>query len=413
MDYQALIRRLFSVNLFGGMKLGLTNCYQLQNLLNFPDKAFQTIHIAGTNGKGSVATKIAQTLQESGYRVGLYTSPHLSSFRERIRINQEMISKSAVESLLTHLFDLTATHDIPATFFELATLLALTYFAKEQVDVAVLETGLGGRLDATNIVSPLLSIITSISLDHTEILGSTEEAIAKEKAGIIKSGIPVIIGPRTPYRQLLEMACAKNSPCIKVQCPSSLFEDENKAIACTALNHLKNTFKLSSEALTKGLEARPPCRFEVLSGSPTVILDVAHNPDGLHRLFQSMHMHFPQKPVRALFGLSKGKDLDGCLKILKNHAAAFHLVEASNGRGAAIDDLKARLLQLGEESSHIHTHPTIEGGVHIATQTAKLHGQILLICGSFFIMSQARQALGIHEPHDEVDLNERHGQVPI
>ncbi len=409
MTYQELIQRLFSINLFGGIKMGLTNCYQLQRLLNFPDHAFPTIHVAGTNGKGSVVTKIAKALQESGYRVGLYTSPHLCCFRERIRINQDMISESSVETILPHLFELTTEHAIPATFFELTTLLALTYFAREKVDVAVLETGLGGRLDATNIVSPLLSIITSISLDHTDILGSTEEAIAKEKAGIIKSGIPVIIGPKTPHRQLLDIAHANNSPCIKVHSPSPLFEEENKAIAHTALNHLKSSFKLPPEAIAKGLEAKQPCRFEVLQGSPAVILDVAHNPDGLQRLFQAIKKHFPEHSIRVLFGLSKGKDLDGCLTILRNNAAAFHIVEAPNGRGAAISELKARLANLGVEPSPIHTHSEIQKGIQNAVQAAKLHNQILLICGSFFIMSQARQALGIDEPRDEIDLNERHG----
>ncbi len=410
MAYKELIQRLFSINLFGGMKLGLANCHHLQRLLNFPDQNFQTIHIAGTNGKGSVVTKIAAALQESGYRVGLYTSPHLSCFRERIRINQEMISESAVETILSHLFELTAKHAIPATFFELTTLLALSYFAKEKVDVAVLETGLGGRLDATNIISPLLSVITSISLDHTDILGSTEEAIAKEKAGIIKTGIPVIIGPKTPHQQLLEIAHANNSPCITVHASIPLFEEENKAIAHTALNYLNNHFKIPSEAIEKGLKAKQPCRFEVLQGSPTVILDVAHNPNGLHHLFQATQEHFPGQSIRVLFGLSKGKDLEGCLTILKNKAAAFHLVEAPNGRGAAINDLNKRLINFGVDSSLIQSHSEIQIGVKNAIQEAKLHNQILLICGSFFIMSQVRQALGIDEPYDEIDLNERHGQ---
>ena len=183
MAYLDLIQHLLTVNLEAGIKLGLQNVERLQEILHYPDRSFTSIHVAGTNGKGSVCIKVARALEKAGYRTGLYTSPHISSFRERIRINGKMITEEAVESILPPLFKVIEEAGIPATFFEITTFLAFLYFAREKVDFAVLETGLGGRLDATNIVSPCLSVITSISLDHTEILGGSCEEIAHEKGG--------------------------------------------------------------------------------------------------------------------------------------------------------------------------------------------------------------------------------------
>lgn len=196
--YQDLLKKLFAVNLHGGIKLGLKNIQQLNQLLGNPIAQFKSIHVAGTNGKGSVVTKIAKGLEEEGFRVGLYTSPHISCFRERIKINGRMIDEASVTSILERIFNVIEQEKIAATFFEITTALAFLYFAKQRVDFAVLETGLGGRLDATNIVTPLLSIITSISLEHVEQLGETIDAIASEKAGIIKPNIPVLIGPCVP-----------------------------------------------------------------------------------------------------------------------------------------------------------------------------------------------------------------------
>ncbi len=406
MSYSALIQKLFNVNLFGGVKLGLQNVQYLQKLLNFPDRSFTTIHVAGTNGKGSVTTKIAHAFEQAGYRVGLYTSPHISSFRERIRINGTMIPEEAVESLLTFLFQLIESEQIPATFFELTTFLAFLYFAHQHVEVAVLETGLGGRLDATNVVSPCLSIITSIQLDHTEILGHTREAIAREKGGIIKEKIPVIIGPHVPLEPIHSIALDKGSLCIQVKETSPLFEEQNQMIARAALNYLASQFHLSPHDIEKGLGGKQPCRFEVINGSPHIILDVAHNPDGLQHLFQMMAHDYPEQPLRLLFGLSKNKDLTGCLQLLAKHGAHFHLVEASNGRGASVTHLYTHLCELAVNPSCIFKHEFIFEGINQAKEKAIKHGEILVICGSFFIMKQVRQALDFNEPCDQLDLNE-------
>lgn len=407
MSYVNLIKKLFNVNLFGGMKLGLQNSSRLQELLQFPDRHYPSIHVAGTNGKGSVTTKIAYGLQAAGYKVGLYTSPHISCFRERIRINGEMIPESAVERILTHLFKIVERENIPATFFELTTFLALIYFAEQKVDVTVLETGLGGRLDATNSIKPILCVITSISLDHTEILGNSLEEIAKEKAGIIKPSIPIVIGPNVPYTIIKETADINRSPIIQVKEMGSTFEEENCLIASAALNKLKEHFRISDESINKGLEGKQPCRFERVKGKCPIILDVAHNPDGLIHLFEAVKKHYGLMSIRILFGLSKNKDIQGCLQIIREYGSAFHLVEAPNGRGVATAELKKGLENLKVTSESIIEHDSIEKGVKEAIVESELHEQILIICGSFFIMSQARHALGIKEDRDEFDMNER------
>jgi len=409
MSYSTCLQRLFTVNVFGGIKLGLQNALRLQTLLNFPDRSFLTIHVAGTNGKGSVSTKIAYALEKAGYRVGLYTSPHLSCFRERICINREMISEEAIEIYLSQLFELCDREKLPATFFELTTFLAFQYFAAQKVDVAVLETGLGGRLDATNIITPCLSVITSISLDHTEVLGSTIEAIAREKGGIIKPGIPVVIGPNVPYSVMAEISAKNQTHCQQVSMNFSSFEEENQAIAAMALKQLKSRFKLSETVIQKAvIEGKQPCRFEIVKKFPFIILDVAHNPDGLMHLFQALQLYAPGKSLRLLFGLSKSKDVTGCLKLMVAHGNAFHLVEAPNGRGVPVEELQALMQHQEVESTRVFSHKSIPAGVHFAKQEAETNNQLLIICGSFFIMKEARLALGYQEPCDLMDLNERH-----
>lgn len=405
--YKELINKLFQVNQFGGIKLGLKNVQYLQQILNFPDRNFESIHIAGTNGKGSVSTKIAYTLQKSGYKVGLFTSPHIASFRERIRINGEMISEKSVETLLAPLFKVIEKEQISATFFELTTFLALLYFAQEKIDVAVIETGLGGRLDATNIITPLLCIITSISLDHQEVLGNTKESIAWEKAGIIKKKIPVIIGPNVPAEPIKAMATLKNAPFIQIQENSSHYEAENRAIARKALNYIAPHFQLSNEIIQQGLEGKQPCRFEVLETNPPIVLDVAHNPNGLQSLFHMLFHYYPNRSFRLLFGLSKSKDIEGCLQVIVKFGSNFHLVEATNGRAAPVDLLSLQLEKLLTKSQSIFQHHTISEAVNVAKSEAQKTGEILVICGSFFIMKEVRQTLGIVEPCDEIDLNER------
>jgi dihydrofolate synthase/folylpolyglutamate synthase len=394
--YLNLLRRLFEVNLHGGTKLGLSNILSLCKALANPERAFRSIHIAGTNGKGSVAVKIAKGLECQGNRVGLYTSPHVSSFRERISINGKMISEEAICSYLNIIFSIIEQQKIPATFFEITTALAFCYFAAQKVDYAVLETGLGGRLDATNVVIPDLTVITSIALEHTEILGNTLELIGKEKGGILKPGVPVILGPTAHNIPLL-----LSTPCIKVTNSFTTFEMENRAVAETALKLLK----LDQKKIKIALTARLPCRLEtVLYKGQKILLDVAHNPEGLNYLFRSLkHL---QKNFRIVCGISKTKDLPACLSIIREHANHIHLIQAPNGRGASPEKLKKILLEQGMAEERISLYSSIPNAINSALGSAFKYKEEVLVCGSFFIMSGVRQNLGFEEPRDLFDMQE-------
>lgn len=401
MNYAQLIQKLFSINLFGGSKLGLQNPRTLDAACGFPSTQFSSVHVAGTNGKGSVTKKMAAALEHAGYRVGCYTSPHISCFRERICINGNMISEEDVRHFLSHIFDVVETKQIPATFFEIATLLAFSWFAANKVDWAVIETGLGGRLDATNIIVPKVSVITSITLEHTDRLGNTLEEIAWEKAGIIKPGVPVVLGTRLPLDVFKKVAQANNSPLDLVEKHFQTYEEENCAIAERALQ----VIHVPPLSIKEGLKARLPCRMEVLTiGKQTVVLDVAHNPDGLTQLFCALRQQF-KKPFRVVFGLSKTKDIEGCLRILKEQAVYFHPVEAHNGRGVSAKELQAKLLALGIPETNISMHNSVEDSIKdVLSRGGK---ELLVVCGTFFIMGDVRKALGIMEPCDPIDMNER------
>ncbi len=342
-----------------------------------PDRQFRSVHIAGTNGKGSTAEKIAKGLESKFSKVGLFTSPHISTFRERIKINGKMISEDDVERILSQIIDL------PGTFFELTTLLAFLYFAENNVEYAVIETGLGGRLDATNIIHPDLSVITSISLEHTEFLGSTLEEIAAEKAGIIKPGVPVILGPSALH--------ISTPQAVQIKGKFSSVEEENRAIAKKALEQLS----ISPYLIMKALEARPCCRMEKQGN---VILDVAHNPAALERYF----CEDKRRPLNVVCTLSKNKDLKRCLEIIANHAQCISLVTAPNGRSSTPEDLYAILVEIGFPSRNI----SIDSSISHAVTKASQKGNTAVI-GTFFIMNEARKALGMMDETDSFDLNER------
>lgn len=391
--YHKQLERLYAISQ-NGMKFGLENIQKLDALLGHPSRAFPIVHIAGSNGKGSVSTKIAKAFQASGKKVGLYTSPHIATFRERIRIQGEMISEEETANLLEEIFTLIDRTHIPATFFEVATLLAFLAFARNPVDIAVLEVGLGGRLDATNIVSPTLSVITSISLDHTDLLGTTLDKIACEKAGIIKTGIPILAGPRTPRNPIEEIAEANKSPYFRVEGTFPSYEEENRAVAKRAMELLK----LSPQAIHEALPALPPCRMEEVK--PGIILDVGHNPDGLEQLFRSLRHKYPKHSFRVVCGLSKNKDLAACMAILKQNADFIHLTEAPSGRAAKASDLSHFLGQ------HFSQDISIKSSIHQAISSLQ-GNQLLVICGTFFIMADAREALGICDPRDPCPVSEK------
>lgn len=408
MNYTSLLQQLFACSLHG-LKFGLENSLKLSAALGYPEQKFKTIHIAGTNGKGSVATKIARSLQATGLSVGLYTSPHISSFRERVTINGEMISEEAVSFLLKDIFQVCNTEKIRATFFEVTTLLGLKYFEEQQVDIAVIETGLGGRWDATNIITPVLSVITSISYDHTEILGHSLEDIALEKAGIIKPTIPVILGPRVPFPLICQIARTRQSKCMQVTGSCVDFEEENQAVAKLALE----TLNVSEEAISWGVKQMPTCRLQVFESKllnncqvyplpKAVILDVAHNPDGLEHLFQALQRRFPEDRFRVVVALSSNKDIESCLKLICSFADAVHLTEAPHPRAAQVKELE----KITSTAKKIEVNPNLEDSIKQALVEAAKQHQILLICGTFFMMGSARKIIGIEDISDPFILTD-------
>lgn len=398
MTYEEVIGFLYKVNVSRAINPSLEHPLLLSQELGFPERAYPAIHIAGTNGKGSVSTKIARALQFSGLKVGLYTSPHLSTFRERMEVNGVMISEEEVCRGMDEILKASEKLGIKPTFFEMTTALCFAHFHRSKVDAAVIETGLGGRWDATNIVQPLLSVITSIDYDHQAILGDTLEAIALEKAGIIKPRTPVVIGSRADLQPIWRKALEREAPVTLVPKTRGDYDAENSAVARAALNLLSRRFPLSAQAIEEGLRLRPPCRLEKVGEA---ILDVAHNPDGFRRLFEALQNRFPNQPIRLVVGLSKDKDIKSCLKIAASKAKHIHLVKASSSRAADFEELSEELRSLG--ASHYSKAETISKGIADALTAGK--GELIVICGSFYIMAEARRALGIDLPEDSLDLN--------
>lgn len=349
------------------MKPGLERMKAIDALLGYPNQQFASVHVAGTNGKGSVSTKIASALQANGKKIGLYTSPHLHTYHERIQINGQVISEEQADRILKKIFQVT---ELRPSYFELLTLLAFCYFAEEKVDFAVIEAGMGGRWDATNLITPVLSVITSIGFDHMPYLGNTLDAIAFEKAGIIKPGVPVLLGPHVHPEYIFEKEAEKvKSPLFQVHGTFAHYDEENRAIAEKALYLLP--FPLEKKSIEIGLAAVPPCRFEIISEDPLVILDVAHNPDGLRRLFERLDFTFPGKKVRVVAAFSADKAIEEAIDILQTQASFVHLTHTEH----------PRLSPLGE---------SLENVFEKAYPLAKANQEILLVCGTFFIMHQAK-----------------------
>lgn len=369
MSYNTTLKSLFSA------PRNLKNIDLALDCLEHPEKSFSSVHVAGTNGKGSVSTKIAKGLELSGFRTGLFTSPHISTFRERIQINGTMIPEKEV----VELYSVITSLSIPLTFFEITTLMAMLYFAKENVDWAVFETGIGGRLDATNYLMPKLSVITSIALDHTELLGDTLEQIAQEKGGIIKPNVPVVIGPRVPRHVMEKIAHANQSPLTIAPQKGETFEEENNEISKAAMKIL------GLATISEALKTRPPCRIEEVR-SPLypfpVILDAAHNPDGLIALFKGI------EKLPVIVGLSQTKDLKGCLEVLCQKASHLYLVQAKSPRAASHEELVSLL----KDGSYTCCSSVKDALSFVSSKT--------LICGTFFILAEARRALGLSYPED-------------
>ena len=404
MNYQETINWMFNqlpmYQLQGASayKKDLTNIHLLVNHLDNPQKNLKCIHVAGTNGKGSTSHMLASILQETGYKVGLYTSPHLKDFRERIKINGLEISEDFVCDFINTNKAFFEANEM--SFFEMTVGLALDYFAKEKVDIAIIEVGMGGRLDATNIITPLVSVITNIGLDHTQFLGNTLEAIAYEKAGIIKPGIPVVIGEYTPETKPVFLAKAKEtrseiyfaSDFIQETYDSDLIGDyqaHNKKTVVQTISILNSqrTFKISEANIKSGLlkvvkNTGLEGRWQQLGEFPKIICDTAHNKNGLEIVMKQIQKE-KFDTLHIVLGVVNDKDLNEILPLFPTDAIYYFCKpNISRGLDAAILQEEARKNDLLGD-----THPSVADAYNKALQTATM-SDFIYIGGSTFVVAE-------------------------
>ena len=412
MDYQGTLQYLFNLERFG-MKLDLSNITSILNGLGNPHLKFPSIHVAGTNGKGSVAAVLHSILCESGYKAGLYTSPHLVDFRERIRVGRELVEKNFIYDFVERLRkEIDEKH---YTFFEVTTAIAFEYLAQKKVDLAIVETGLGGRLDATNMIKPVISIITNIGREHTKQLGNAIAQIAKEKAGIVKHSVPTITAADQPEAlEAIRSVCAeKNSELIHVQDGSgysvlnssingskfSFSSDSleyqdlelnlagehqvlNAVTALTAIEKLNQLgWKVEEPAIRSGLkQVNWRARLEVFRKEPLVLLDVAHNPAGIKAMIKALHQFFPEKQVIFVFGVMQDKDHHSMLKEICKKAKFVVLTKPDYKRAAEPEALEEVLIQMDAPYEVIST---VKQAYLFTLKCAKTE-DIICITGSHF-----------------------------
>lgn len=410
--YIDILKKIYDQNLFFAVKMGLENMKEFDRLLGNPSQKFRSVHVTGTNGKGSVTCKIANALQLSGYKTGVFVSPHISCFRERITVNGKMISEREIEDMMPEIFQ-KCDKIGNLSFFELITGLAYKYFAEKKIDVGVIEVGLGGRLDATNIINSEMSVITSIGLDHQGILGSTIQEIAREKSGIIKRGKPVVVGPQCPYSQIKGIADALDSPSYYVSQVGSTFDETNQLISKKALSVLQeqHLFDLTEEAIQKGVQTRPICRFEELdipvgNTKKRVILDVGHNRLGIQNFLKTLQYKYPNKRYKTISGFCADKNIADCIDEMLNVIPIenMNIIKASHPRGMKPEQLRATIQHCAEQKniewkeSYV-PYDTIPNTIDRELKRLK-EDEVLIINGSLYIMGEVRNALGIQEPLD-------------
>ena len=414
MNYAEAIQFLYGLQMFGA-NFGLENTRRLAALTGNPQEKLRFIHVAGTNGKGSTCAMLESIYRAAGLRVGLFTSPHLVCFRERIQINRQLIPEADLVRLVEELR--AANQEQEATLFEFATVVALKYFAEQKCALVIWETGLGGRLDATNIVAPLASVITNIGLDHTQWLGDTLEKIAAEKAGIIKPGVPVITATSAPEALTVieNVARANHSPLTKVAEPSAfnlqpstaLIGDHQKlnaALALATVEVLQKQIPVSSTSLRAGLAAVDwPGRLQLITraNDQKILLDGAHNADGAKVLRAALASHFRQAPLVFIFGALADKNWPDICKILAPLAAKIFTVPVASGRTADARELAAAF-RLANPAAQIVACDSFEDAL-----IASNDKPFVVITGSLYLVGEALERLGL-APGDagERGLNE-------
>jgi dihydrofolate synthase/folylpolyglutamate synthase len=353
MNYGESLEWLYSAQ-SSGIKLGLESTFRLLDGLGNPQNSLSFLHVAGTNGKGSVCSMAASILKASGLRAGLYTSPHLVDFRERMTIGGEMPLEEEVVEGLRKIREIISREQMQPTFFEITTCLALWWFARHKPAAVVLETGLGGRLDSTNVVSPVVSVITPISMDHAQILGNSITQIAREKAGILKQRVPAVFAPQT--REALQVirtrAARLECPVIEVKepwpsSPGNLPGEHQRINAATAVLACRQLLpNLSTQAIAEGLDkVEWPGRFQIMrmQGGTLAVLDVAHNPSGIQVLVDTWTQQFPGLKPIIIFGAANDKDWRKMVDLLAPLSGNFCFVPLNNPRSAHPREMQAHL----------------------------------------------------------------------
>jgi dihydrofolate synthase/folylpolyglutamate synthase len=431
MNYEQTIDYLFTrLPMFSrvgaaAFKKDLTNTIELCKGLGNPHTKFKSIHVAGTNGKGSVSHMLAAVLQTAGYKTGLYTSPHLHDFRERIKINGEMAAKEFIIDFTEKIKP--RIEKIEPSFFEITVAMAFDYFASEKVDIAVIEVGLGGRLDSTNIITPELSVITNIGWDHMNMLGDTLELIAAEKAGIIKPGVPVVIGEILPEtapvfeqiarergsaltvasqkRQVVDWAWDKQLLLAEVteehhtdhkkyelDLPG-IYQAKNLLTVLEACSLLQQKgWQLEEEAIHKGLRHAKKLtglhgRWELVHHSPAVVLDVAHNTDGIRQLVQQIELT-PHYQLHIILGMVKDKEIDKILALLPRNAT-YYFTKAQIPRALPEEELLAKAQQRKLKGD---AFPDVNDALLFAVQHAH-PDDLIVVCGSVFLAGEVNTAM--------------------
>ncbi|HYS72321.1 MAG TPA: folylpolyglutamate synthase/dihydrofolate synthase family protein [Thermoplasmata archaeon] len=423
MDIESLLNELYALERFG-IKLGLDVVRELLRRIGNPQDEFATIHVTGTNGKGSTCAFLASIFRAAGHRVGLYTSPHLVKFNERIRVDGAMIADGDVARLYGEIKPQAAAmaandETNQPTFFEITTAMAFRYFAERRVDLAVVEVGMGGRLDATNVIAPEACVITRIGLEHTEHLGRTVERIAREKSGIIKAGVPVV----TVEQPALSVIAAKAE---ELHCPLTVvgrdvrytrlgfdvegqdlrleneltvearipllgaFQPENAALAFAAALAVKARWKLTKASIAKGLSAAEwPGRLQVVRRHPTVIVDGAHNAPAAAALADSLQELFPGRKVTFVLGILNDKDLRGIAEALGPLASRVIAARPKTPRAFEPEDVKRAF----QAYASVDLAPGVKDAVR-GTVDAAAKDDVIVVAGSIYTAGEALEFLG-------------------
>ncbi len=421
MQYSEAIEFLYGLRLFGS-KFGLENTFALAALCGNPHQQLRFIHVAGTNGKGSVCAMLESVYRASGLRVGLFTSPHLVSFTERIQVDRSLIPEEAVARLVGRLAAALGgdreSWTFRPTFFEFVTVLSLVYFVEQRCDLVIWETGLGGRLDATNIVTPLASVITNIQLDHQQWLGSTLVEIAREKAGIVKPGVPVITGAEpggalkvirerarelhAPFISTVERA-GEFQPPVEALALAGRHQQANAAVALASVQALQPVLPVSREQIRRGLSATSwPGRLQqVRIGATTVLLDGAHNPDGARSLARALQDLFPGRDQTLVLGLFQDKEWREICDILIPGIRRLYLVPIQSERALPVAELQEYCSQRWPE---LEIRAAASSG---AAVDAALRFPFVVVAGSLHLIGEVMQHLRVMPgPVAERGLNE-------